>query len=128
MIWHTWISKLILWKKSFFNWIWAENWLLKSALKKSLKKLVRKMNFEKFFHRIRIFCLDEFWYDDRYWKASPGSTLNDFNNGLAIFYDWSSFFNKISASCKFSLKTWNSNFFFKIQKSMSRLKIFKNRC
>ena len=80
-----------------------------------------------FFHRIRFFDLDVFWYDDRYWKASPGSTLNDFNDGLTIFYDLSSFFNKISASCKFSLKSWNSNFFFKKRKSMSRLKIFKNR-
>ena len=100
----------------------------KKRLKEILKEIGKENEFWKNFHRIRIFCLDEFWYDDRYWKASPGSTLNDFNNGLAIFYDWSSFFNKISASCKFSLKTWNSNFFFKIQKSMSRLKIFKNRC
>ena len=113
MIWHTWTSKLILWKISFFNRIWAQNWLLKSALKKPLRKSVRKMNFENFFHRIRIFCLDEFWYNDRYWKASPGSTLNDFNDGLTIFYDLSSFFNKISANCKFSFKSWNSNFFSK---------------
>ena len=107
--------------------IWAEKWLLKSALKKSLRKLVRKTKFENFFHRIRFFYLDAFWYDDRYWKASPGSTLNDFNDGLTIFHDLSSFFNKISASCKFSLKSWNSNFFFKKRKSMSRPKIFKNR-
>ena len=99
-------------KKSFLNRIWAQNWLLKSALKKSLRKLVRKMKFEIFFNGIRFFYLDAFWYDDWYWKASPGSTLNDFNNGLTIFYDLSSFFNKISASCKFSLKSWNSNFFF----------------
>ena len=113
MIWVTYISKLIFRKKSFCWWIWAQNWLLKSALKKPLRKLVRKMNFEKNFHRIRFFYLDVFWYDDRYWKASPGSTLNDFNDGLTIFHDLSSFFNKISASCKFGWKSWNSNFFSK---------------
>ena len=82
---------------------------------------------KKHFHRIQFFDLDVFWYDDRYWKASPGSTLNDFNDGLTIFHDLSSFFNKISTSCKFSLKTSNSNIFFKKRKSMSRLQIFKNR-
>ena len=99
----------------------------KKRLKEILKEIGKENKFWIFFHRIRIFCLDEFWYDDRYWKASPGSTLNVFNNGLAIFYDCSSLFNKISTSCKFSLKTWNSNFFFKKRKSISRLKIFKNR-
>ena len=62
-------------------------------------------------HRIRFFYLDAFWYDDGYWKASSGSTLNAFNNGLTIFYDLGSFFNKNAASCKFNLKTWNSYFF-----------------
>ena len=131
IIWRTWTSNfffLMFWKKSFLNRIWAQNWLLKSSLKKSLRNLVRKTKFENFFHRIRFFYLDAFWYDDWYWIASPGSILNDFNNGLTIFYDLSSFFNKIAASCKFSLKSWNSNFFFKKRKSMSILKIFKNRC
>ena len=47
------------------------------------------------------------------WRPSHGSTLNDFNNSWAIFYDLSSFFNKIWASCKFNLGSWNSNIFSK---------------
>ena len=88
---------------------------------------VEKMKIQNFFYRIRFFHLDAFWYDVRYWKPSPGSILNIFNNGLIISHDMSSIFNKMWASCKLRLKSWNSNFFFKIQKSMSRLKIFKNR-
>ena len=82
-------------KKIVFQEEISSNKASKKRLKEILKKIGKENEFWKKFHRIRIFCLDEFWYDDRYWKASPGSTLNDFNNGLAIFYDWSSFFNKI---------------------------------
>ena len=38
--------EISLLKKTFFNRIWAENWLLKCALKKSSRKLVRKTKFE----------------------------------------------------------------------------------
>ena len=85
----------------------------KKRLKEILKEIGNKNEIWNFFHRIRFFDLDVFWYNDWYWKASLGSILNDFNIGLTIFYDLSSFFNKISASCKFSLKSWNSNFFSK---------------
>ena len=35
------------------------------------------------------------WDHDKYWKASPGSTLKGFNNDLTIFYDLDEIFNKI---------------------------------
>ena len=34
------------------------------------------------------------WDHDKYWKASPGSTLKGSNNGLTIFYDLDEFLNK----------------------------------
>ena len=99
-----------------------------------MKAHTRKI-FPRWYHILKIififdwfFDLDVLWYDDWYWKASPGSTLNDFNDGLTTFHDLSSCFNKIWASCKFSLKSWNSNFFFKKRKLMFRLKIFTNHC
>ena len=76
----------------------------KLASKKRLKEILKEIGKEnefwkKIFIEFDFFYLDAFWYDDWYWKASPGSILNDFNNGLTIFYDLSSFFNKIAASC-----------------------------
>ena len=112
MIWPTWISKLIFWKKIIFEVDLSWTLASKKRVKKILKEIGKENKIWKFFHQSRFLDLDAFWYDDWYWKPSPGSTLNDFNNGLTIFYDLSSFFNKISASCKFSLKSWNSNFFF----------------
>ena len=35
------------------------------------------------------------WDHDKYWKASPRSTLKDFNDDLTIFYDLDEIFNKI---------------------------------
>ena len=65
--------------------------------------------------------LDMIWDHDKYWKASPGSTLRDFNNGLTIFYDLDEIFNKIRAPCKISLKVRIWNFFEKYRKSTSEL-------
>ena len=45
------------------------------------------------------------WDNDNYWKTSAGSTLEGFNNGLTIFCELDEIFNKISVSCKISLKT-----------------------
>ena len=42
------------------------------------------MKFENFFSRIRKLDLDMIWDHDRYVKASPGSTLHNPNNGLAM--------------------------------------------
>ena len=57
------------------------------------------MKIETFFHRIRFFYVDAFWYDGRCWKAFPGSTPNDSKaNGLPIFDDMSSFFSKLLAT------------------------------
>ena len=72
-------------KKCFF----AEKRLLRESFKVTLKEIGKEKIFEIFFHRFRFFHLDTFWYDDRYWKVSPGSTLHDSNNGLAISDDLS---------------------------------------
>ena len=61
------------------------------------------------------------WDHDKYWEASPGSTLKGFNNGLTIFYDLDEIFNKIWASCKISLKLRIWVFFEKYRKSTSGL-------
>ena len=53
------------------------------------------MKNEKFFSKNRKLDLDMIWHHDKYWKASPGSTLKGFNNGLTIFYDLDEFFNKM---------------------------------
>ena len=111
-IWRTWTTKLIFWKNIFEQDL-SSKLASKKRLKEILKQIGKENEFWKIFHRIRFFYLDAFWYDDWYWKASPGSFLNDFNNGLTMFYDLSSFFNQIAASCKFILKSWNSNFFSK---------------
>jgi len=42
------------------------------------------MKNENFFSRIGKLDVDMIWDDDRYVKASPGSTLQSSDNGLAI--------------------------------------------
>ena len=71
-------------KKFVFS---AENMLSESALKFPLIKYAQKVKFEKKFSRIRKLDLDMIWDHDRYVKASPGSTLHNPNNGLAICDD-----------------------------------------
>ena len=66
----------------------AEKHVLRERFKVALKEINKKKNL-KFFSSISIFYLDTFWYHDRYSKQSPGSTLHDSNNGLAIFDDLS---------------------------------------
>ena len=80
------------------------------------------MKFEKIFSRIRFLDLDMIWDHDRYVKASPGSTLHNPNNGLAICDDlgrksgifWA------SEQIRFKKRFWD--FFEKYRKSMSRSK------
>ena len=67
----------------------AENQLLRERFKVALKEIGKEKIILKIFSSISIFYLDTFWYDDRYWKPSPGSTLHDSNDGLAIFDDLS---------------------------------------
>ena len=81
------------------------------------------MKFENFFSRIRKLDLDMIWDHDRYVKASPGSTLHNPNNGLAIFDDLgrkSGIFS-ISNEIRYKKRFWD--FFEKYRKSMSRSKI-----
>ena len=81
------------------------------------------MKFENFFSRIRKLDLDMIWDHDRYVKASPGSTLHNPNNGLAISDDlgrksgifWD------NEQIRFKKRFWD--FFEKYRKSMSRSKI-----
>ena len=75
------------------------------------------MKNENFFSKNRKLDVDMIWDHDKYWKASPGSTLKDFNNVLSIFCDLIEIFNKIWASCKISLKMRNWSFFEKYRKS-----------
>ena len=84
----------------------------KKRLEEILKEIGKENENSNFFYRIRFFDMDAFWYHDRYWKPSPGSIINIFNNDFFIFHDLSPFFDKLWASCKFCLKSWNSNFFF----------------
>ena len=53
------------------------------------------MKNENFFSKNRKLDLDMILDHDKYWKASPGSTLKDSNNGLTIFDDLDEFFNKM---------------------------------
>ena len=53
------------------------------------------MKNENFFSKDRKLNLDMICDHDMYWKASTGSTLKGFNNGLTIFYDLDEIFNKI---------------------------------
>ena len=98
-----------------------KNELTRELSEVALKELCIKMKKMKFFSKNRKLNLDMIWDHDNYWKTSPGSTLEGFNNGLTIFYDLDEIFNKISALCKISLKTRFSNFFEKYRNSMSRL-------
>ena len=82
------------------------------------------MNFEIFFRRIRKLDVDMIWDHDRYVKASPGSTLQNSNNGLTIFDDLG---RKSGISCcskEICCKKRISNFFEKLRNLMSRLKIW----
>ena len=76
----------------------AENQLLRERFKVTLKEIGKEKIILKFFSSISIFCLDTFWYDDRYWKPSPGSTLHDPNDGWAIFDNLSLFLHKMWGS------------------------------
>ena len=48
-----------------------------------------------FFSQNRKLDLDMIWDHDKYWKASPGSTLKGFNNGFTIVDDLDEISNKI---------------------------------
>ena len=69
----------------FLNFVHHEKQLLRESFKVALKKIREEEIIVNFFHRFRFFHLETFWYDDRYWKSSPGSTLHDSNDGLVIF-------------------------------------------
>ena len=75
----------------------------------------------KIFSKNQKLDLNMIWDHDKYWKASPRSTLKDFNNDLTIFYDLDEILNKIWAPCKISLKMKIWSFFEKYRKSTSRL-------
>ena len=68
---------------------------LKSALKYSLRKIAKKMENETFFSPNRNCDLDMIWHQDKYWKASTGSTLEGFKLGLVIFDEMHAIYNKI---------------------------------
>ena len=127
MIWVIYISKLVFLEKINFQLDLGWKLACKNHLEEILEEIGKENEFWKKFHLIKFFYLDAFGYNNWYWKASLRSTLNDFNNGLDIFHDLSSFFNKNSASWKCCLKTLNSNLFFKKRKSTSILKIFLKR-
>ena len=51
-------------RKSVF---FAEKRVLRERFKVALKEIAKKIFFfGNFFHRFRLFCLDTFWYDNRY--------------------------------------------------------------
>ena len=81
------------------------------------------MKFEIFFSRIRKLDLDMIWDHDRYVKASPGSTLHNPNNGLAISDDLGRKSGIFWASTQIRFKKRFWHFFEKYRKSMSRSKI-----
>ena len=63
------------------------------------------------------------WDHDNYWKTSPGTTLEGFNNGLTIFYDLGRKAGSFSASKEICCKKRFWHFFENYRKSMSRSKI-----
>ena len=61
------------------------------------------------------------WGLDKYWKVSSGSTLKDFNIGLAVFNDIDEFLTKFEPMAKSSqMKTFES-FLKKYRKLSSEL-------
>ena len=69
------------------------------------------MENETFFSSNRKCDLDMIWHQDKYWKPSTGSTLEDFELGSVIFHDLNDFFSKIWDTCQIFSKTWIWNFF-----------------
>ena len=76
----------------------SENQLLRERFKVTLKENGKEKIILKFFKRSRFSYLDAFWYDDTYWKPSPGSTLHDSNINWDIFDDLSLLLHKMWAS------------------------------
>ena len=81
------------------------------------------MKFENFFSGIRKLDVDMIWDHDRYVKASPGSTLQSSNNGLAISHDLGRKSGIFCYSKEISCKKRISNFFEKYRNLMCRLEI-----
>ena len=81
------------------------------------------MKFEIFFSRIPKLDVDVLWYHDRYVKASPGSTLQSSNNGLAIFDYLGRKAGNFWASKQICYEKRISIFFWKILKCDVRSKI-----
>ena len=98
-------------EKVFF----AEKRVLREFFKVALKEIGKEKFFWNFFHRFWFLYLDTFWYNDRYWKPSPGSTLHDSNGNLVILDDLSSFLFKKWAGSPFAFQRKKSNFFSKIE-------------
>ena len=53
------------------------------------------MENETFFSSNRKCDLDMIWHQDKYWKPSTGSIVEDSKLGLVIFDDMDEFFSKI---------------------------------
>ena len=74
-----------------------------------------------FFSQNRKLDLDMILGLDKYWKASPGSTLKGFNIGLAVFNDIDEFLTKFEPMAKSSQIKKFESFLKKYRKSSSEL-------
>ena len=81
------------------------------------------MKFEIFFSRIPKLDVDMIWDHDRYVKASPGSTLQSSNNGLAIFDYLGRKAGNFWATKQICCKKRISNFFENCRNLMFRSKL-----
>ena len=107
--------------KKIASFSWKQ--LLNGRFEVILKEICIKNEIWIFFSRIRNLVVDVIWDHDRYVKASPGSTLQCFNNGLTIFDDLGRKSGIFWASKEICCKKHISNFFEKVRNLMSRLKI-----
>ena len=88
-----------------------KNKLFKKRFKVFLKENIIKKWKWNFFSTNRKSDLDMIWHQDKHWKVSTGSTVEDFKLGLVIFDDMDEFFSKIWDTCQIRSKRWIWNFF-----------------
>ena len=88
-----------------------------------LKEIYIKNEIWKFFSRIRKLDVNIIWDNDRYVKASPGSTVQSYNNDSVIFDDLGRKGGIFWVSKQISCKNRISNMFEKYRNLKLRFKI-----
>jgi len=89
----------------------AEQFIRELLLEVPLEEICIKNEKWKFFSRIRKLDVNIIWDNDRYVKASPGSTVQSYNNDSVIFDDIGRKVGSFWASKQIYCKKRISNFF-----------------